>query len=132
MDYFYIIVSSILVIFLILILTYYGIVLQNKIKGNTAYPPQPPAQCPDYWTLADDGTCNIPVIGSKNSGTIYNGNTIVLSSSNTFGLNSTNTKIDFNNSSWSAGATGAVCKQSNWSKKYNIMWDGVTNYNGCQ
>lgn len=131
MDYFYIIVSSVLVIFLIIILTYYGIVLQKKMKGNTAYPPQPPAQCPDYWSLDDDGKCNIPAVGRKNSGSIYNGTTIDLTGNTTFGLNDDNTKIDFKNSSWSAGATSALCKQKDWSKKYNVMWDGVTNYNGC-
>jgi hypothetical protein len=131
MDYFYIIVSSVLVVFLILILTYYGIVLQKKMKGSTAFPPQPPAQCPDYWRLSRDGSCRIPRIGRKNSGSIYNGTSIDLNSNTTFGLNDKNTKIDFNNSSWSSGATSALCKQKDWSKKYNVMWDGVTNYNGC-
>jgi len=131
MDYFYVIVSTIVIIFLIIVLTYYGIVLQKQLKGNTAFPPQPPSQCPDYWSSAQDGSCNIPRISDRNLGSIYNGTSINLTSDTTFGLSNDNTKINFNNSSWSAGATSALCKQKDWSKKYNIMWDGVSNYNGC-
>jgi len=132
MDYFYIIVSSVVIILLILIFTYYGIVIQKKMKQNRSFPPQPPSNCPDYWSLNTDGSCNIPKAGTKNTGSIYdpNGN-FNLFSNTTFGLNNDKTLINFSDNGWSAGATSSLCKQKNWSNLNNIMWDGVSNYNGC-
>ena len=139
MDYFYIIVSAVLIVFLILILAYYGIVIQNQLKQNQSYPPQPPSACPDYWTLASDGTCNVPKFGSKNTGKLYNSsNNIVLSSASgstgyTSGYNikEGTPTVNFSDNGWSSGATSALCNKSAWANTYNVMWDGVTNYNNC-
>jgi hypothetical protein len=131
MDLFYIIVISVLIVFLIIVLSYYGIVLQKKVKESKGYPPQPPSDCPDYWTLNVDKTCAIPTSSSKNTGSIYgNDNQIKLNTNSTYGYNNGN--IDFNNKAWSAGGTNAVCNKKKWANVNGIVWDGVTNYNGCQ
>ena len=132
MDLFYIIVISILIIFLIIVLSYYGIVLQKRVKEIKVYPPQPPSICPDYWTLNPDGKCKIPDSSSKNAGAIYgNNNEVNLNTNNTYGYTDGGI-IDFNNNGWSSGGTNAVCNKKKWANVNGIVWDGVTNFNGCQ
>lgn len=131
MDLFYIIVLSILTIFLIIVLSYYGIVLQKRVKDNITFPPQPPSVCPDYWTLNSDGSCKIPDSGSKNTGSIYGANNQVnLNTNSTYGY--INGTVDFNNNGWSSGGTNAVCNKKKWANVNGIVWDGITNFNGCQ
>ena len=36
------------------------------------------------------------------------------------------TSIDVSSDNWVS-----VCDKSSWAKKYNILWDGVTNNNSC-
>jgi len=139
MDYFYIIVSAVLIVFFIIILTYYGIVMQKQLKQNQSYPPQPPSACPDYWTLGADGSCNIPNFGSKNTGKLYDkSNKIVLSNksgstgyTSGYNIKDGNSIVNFSDNGWSSGATSALCNKSAWANTYNVVWDGVTNYNGC-
>ena len=110
MDLFYIIVLSILIVFLIIVLSYYGIVLQKRVKESKDYPPQPPSTCPDYWALNANGTCVIPPSESKNTGSIYGSkNQVLLNTKTTYGYADGN--IDFNNNGWSAGGTNAVCNK---------------------
>ena len=131
MDLFYVIVLTIFIIFLIIVLSYYGIVLQKRIKDIKDYPPQPPSACPDYWTLNANGDCVIPTSSSKNTGSIYGtDNTINLNTNSTYGFN--NGIINFNDNGWSTGGTNALCNKKKWANMNNIVWDGVTNYNGCQ
>lgn len=131
MDLFYVIVLSILTIFLIIVLSYYGIVLQKRVKESKDYPPQPPSDCPDYWTLNVDKTCAIPTSSSKNTGSIYGGdNQIKLDTNSTYGY--INGTVDFNNNGWSSGGTNAVCNKKKWANVNGIVWDGITNFNGCQ
>jgi hypothetical protein len=130
MDLFYIIVLSILIIFLIIVLSYYGIVLQKRVKESKEYPPQPPSKCPDYWEMNVNGSCIIPTSSSKNTGSIYGtNNQINLNSNSTYGF--INGNIDFNNSGWSTGGANALCNKKKWANMNNIVWDGVTNYNSC-
>ena len=138
MDYFYIIVSVVLIVLLIIILTYIGIVMQRNIKNNTAYPPKPPSKCPDYWNIASNGSCNIPKSTEKNGGKIYNNNNNILNTkfgqtgyTPGYNSNSTNPAINFEDSNWNYGGSNAICNQKNWANTYNIVWDGVTNFNGC-
>jgi hypothetical protein len=131
MDLFYVIVLTIFIIFLIIVLSYYGIVLQKRIKDIKDYPPQPPSACPDYWTLNANGHCVIPTSSSKNTGSIYGtDNTINLNTNSTYGFN--NGIVNFNDNGWSSGGTNALCNKKKWANMNNIVWDGVTNYNGCQ
>jgi hypothetical protein len=130
MDLFYIIVLSILIIFLIIVLSYYGIVLQKKVKESKEYPPQPPSACPDYWSLNVNGKCMIPKTDSKNTGSIYGtNNQVTLNTNTTYGYVDGN--IDFNDNRWSIGGANAMCNKRKWANMNGIVWDGVTNFNGC-
>lgn len=130
MDLFYIIVLSILIAFLIIVLSYYGIVLQKRVKESKDYPPQSPSTCPDYWSLNVNGTCMIPISGSKNTGSIYGtNNQVTLNANTTYGY--VDGTIDFNGNSWSTGGTNAICNKRKWANMNGIVWDGVTNFNGC-
>lgn len=136
MDSFQIIVLSIAAVVLILILTVIGLGLKT-MKNKVVYPPIA-NQCPDYWQVAADGTsCTIPVTPSdKNAGTIYTGTGSIPFSATPGnanyvpGYNSTNATINFSDAGWSAGKT-STCNQKAWATKYNIVWDGVSNYNSC-
>ena len=140
METFYIVVLSVATILLILILAYFGIVLQSKAKSQTAYPPKPPNNCPDYWSASGDGKgCQIPdptMSNSKNLGTVYNKTALdvytedsVLTAENTPGL--TGSVIQFSDNGWTAGGKSAVCTQKSWANTYGVVWDGISNYNGC-
>jgi len=133
MDRFYTVVLFVAIILLILILTYIGLKMANdKSKGTeqeVAYPPSY-SKCPDYWKMEKVGElhkCRIPTFAEKhpNTGTIYN-------AKGENQLSSTNTQeyetgyINFDVNKW-----GGVCAMKHWANKYNIVWDGVTNYNKC-
>ena len=80
MEFFYIIVLSIAVIFLILILTLIGILMKESKKTVGTFPPIV-NNCPDYWVIASDGkSCTIPIKTSatntqKNAGNLYGNDT---------------------------------------------------------
>lgn len=140
MDSFYIIVLSIAVIFLIIILTYIGLVLIRSENSSVAYPPVK-NDCPDYWMFAPDSSyCMIPANTKPNKGTLYDINGIMK-------INATNTPgfsgnvaivngqpvagIDFTASSWNNSGLTSICSQQKWSKTWGVMIDGVSNYNSC-
>lgn len=130
---FYTIVLTIAVVLLILILTFVGIKMSNSKYNNQTNVSFPPVKssCPDYWT-ADGSYCNIPVYGKTNTGRIYDTNrNNTLSPSSTYGYVVDNNYIDFNNSMWGSMGKTAICQQKDWTGKYNIVWDGVSNYNNC-
>jgi len=135
MDIFYTIVISVAVIFLILILTYLGIVMSYTKPGYT-YPPTK-QDCPDYWVFdSSNNVCIVPSgSNSKNTSGIFNTANKSSLTSSTPGL-STNSvtgiaSIDFTNSGWASKGVSAICAQKNWAIQNNILWDGVTNYNNC-
>ena len=76
-------------------------ILLNKHSKNTNWPPSENT-CPDYWTEGTDGTCNV---GDLNKG---NG-----------------TQNDTKN------AGSSRCEKRTWAINNDIMWTGVSNYNGC-
>jgi hypothetical protein len=136
METFYIIVLSIAITILIIVLAFYGIYMNSAIKTTAAYPPLPPPTCPDYWTVTGDGSCQIPrpTASSKNLGMIYGGTLTgasKLTTVNTPGVNNTNKTINFSNADWSKGGSSAICNQKAWANTLNVIWDGVSNYNGC-
>lgn len=133
MDRFYIIVLSIAVVLLILILTIIGLMMKSTSTNTAVFPPIVNT-CPDYWTIGlDASSCAIPTDSTqKNVGSIYDSNNkLLLISANTYGLNQTNKDIIFSDPGWVKGGASAICAQQKWANQYNIMWDGVTNYNGC-
>lgn len=136
---FYSIVLTIAIILLILVLTYVGIIMQNaKHTGKVVFPPVE-SKCPDYWEYTGN-SCVVPVSGSMNTGSIYNGNnTLLINNGNTFGFttgnsitgNSISAYVDFNDKSWSSLGLSGVCQKQKWANMYGIQWDGVSNYNSC-
>jgi len=119
MDAFYLITSTIAVIFLILILTYMGIKIRNS-NTKTTFPPQANL-CPDLWkTDETSGNCIIP-------STIDTTKSIF-----TTGLyGKAGSTIDFTDNRWNNGARSSICNKSVWANNNSISWDGITNYNGC-
>jgi hypothetical protein len=135
MDPFHIIVLSIATVVLILILVIVGMLL-NMGDVNTAYPPAY-GVCPDYWEIAPDSTkCIIPNIKDSklNIGNMYDENTMSLNDSVTsipgysFDIsNNTLTQfIDFDDAKWKGD-----CDKKKWANEYGIVWDGISNFNGC-
>jgi hypothetical protein len=97
--------------------------MSNKKTDVSVYPPssQP---CPDYWLQsADPNTpgCVIP----PNT----NPNTKVFNKSDTYAMN--NNIINFDDISWASNGKTKLCNQKDWANRYNIQWDGVSNYNSC-
>ena len=151
MELFYIVVTVIAILFLIIILTLIGIAMRYQDK-NTVFPPLA-NDCPDFWTIASDGkSCTIPSNGKRNVGKMYNplDNSILLKSATsdsngsysfpmyTPGTNGTNgnltaaaSTIDFSNEAWNAQGKTAICSKKKWAMNWGISWDGVTNYNSC-
>jgi len=129
MDIFYTIVFSIAIILLILILTYIGIRISQK-TGKLPFPPIS-STCPDYWAV-EGNTCVIPAYGKVNTGSLYTGkNALAITGTTTFGLDSNKFVIDFNNAGWNSLGKTTTCQQKDWADKYNITWDGVTNFSKC-
>lgn len=134
MDSFQIIVLSIAIVVLIIILTVIGLALKN-MKNKIVFPPIA-NMCPDYWQVADDGqSCVIPLQGKTNAGSIYDTGSIPFSATPgtatyTPGYNSSNATINFTDAGWSSNAT-STCNKQTWSNKYNLVWDGISNYNSC-
>ena len=141
MEFFYMIVLAIAVLFLIIMLTYIGI-LMRYTDTKVAFPPIE-NDCPDYWVLASDGkSCTIPTYDQKNAGTLYSNDKDVKDiditdetgsfPTKTPGYDSENNRIDFTNDAW-AGSNGltSTCAKKFWANNWGITWDGITNTNTC-
>lgn len=119
---FYSIVLIVAFIILLLTLVAVGIMLQNQDK-NKAFPTQM-SPCPDGWGVSDTGACVQPV-----------------GSTNTIDLSEDNSTNDIDKANWIKvnGTDGnfipldsaTVCDKKAWANKYNVNWDGVSNYNSC-
>ena len=120
---FYTIVVIIAVILLIISLTVVGVTL----KSNKNVKPFPDYQntCPDFWTLDVSGnSCipqgiNVPYASSVNDAAKHAG---VYKNANSTEI----TSINISDDNWVG-----LCDKAAWAKKYNILWDGVTNSNTC-
>ena len=126
METFYLIVLGIAIVVLILILTFVGLLMQTG-KKNVVYPPIANT-CPDGWTVAADGSCNIPSNGSLN----MNNKTQAILSATFPTVVVSGTTFDPNDAGWISGGKTAICAQKAWATKNNILWDGVSNYNSCK
>jgi hypothetical protein len=140
MDTFRVIVLSIAVVVLILLLIFIGILL-SKGTANKVWPPTN-TTCPDFWLVTDDGKgCAIPGnlgANSLNIGTMYGNLPGNLPGQ---GQPLTTTFVNFNNpNAYVESPTGdyidltkfsGVCQKQCWSKQFNVVWDGISNYNSC-
>lgn len=146
MEFFYLIVLSVAVLFLLFMLASFAIVLK-KSKKVYPYPyPSSPQNCPDYWTLVPsstgDGTytCKVPpkVAQYYNTSSIasdfskYNNSRNSINSSDITTDSSGNYYVNFSNTDWQ-GLTG-LCSKYKWATTNNfsltqkpIFWDGITN-----
>lgn len=134
METFYIVVLSVAIVFLILILTFFGIMMTGS--NSVAYPPVATA-CPDNWVATDGSSCTIPSgPGSKNVGNIYT-DANMTTFNNTFSAGTpgkTGQIINFSDVGWTSGNYAGltpVCAQNKWATQFGVSWDGVSNFNGC-
>jgi hypothetical protein len=137
MGYYYIIVSTVATIILVLILTYVGILMTSTQK-KALYPPSY-SLCPDYWQTNEAGKCLIPQ-GSTATNTVsattlradYDRVTTGKKPTPGLDISTPPSYIDFADTNWSAnGTVDQRCGWKAWANKYNVQWDGVSNYNGC-
>ena len=128
MDSFYMVVLSIALVFLIIALSFFGIMM-SKSNTTVVFPPTKNT-CPDYWTTSQsaDGTNTYCTPGSVNRGDLG-----TLGSDNRPpGLVAGTDKIDFSHAKWSSVYNKTnICALNTWTNKHKISWDGVSNFNGC-
>ena len=135
MDVFYTTVLAIALVILILILTYIGIIMLYY-KPKQTFPPSL-ATCPDYWQVylnanGDSSGCIVP----RGTPSINTGIATEQSYMNAPGYKGAGTSlgqpyINFNDTTWNTGGKPPICNQKVWANRNQIVWDGVTNYNGC-
>lgn len=124
MDIFYIIVPSIAICLLILILGFIGVKMAGNNGGKlgssvTAFPPQS-GTCPDLWTIQGN-SCIWPQVAP------FNGTNTILSASAAV-VPAGATKFGSTGINFTASTS---CDLKNWANSNNVLWDGITNYNGC-
>ena len=130
MEWFYLTVLAIAILLLIIMLTFIGTrIKQNEKSGNTSNNIFPPVQntCPDLWEATQEGDdiieCKIP--SDKNIGNLKSNNKIDdLIANDIRGINEDKDAINF-------AAYETECDKKRWADKYNIKWDGISNYNQC-
>ena len=133
MNMFYVIVLGIAITFLILVLTFMGIMMRKQ-TSTAVYPPTS-FVCPDYWTSDNKGNCTMPTqISSSNNGAFVNsgGQPDLGKNSNIAPFSKDSKSFNVNNLLWSSGGKSTLCAQKDWATQNNIIWDGVSNYNGCK
>lgn len=126
MNLFYTTVIGIAILILFIILIIIGVMIYNS-KNSMVYPPTA-LDCPNYW-VSDKDSNNNHICYVPNNGV----NVGIFDGKNTPGYNSnTNGKyINFNDSKWGAAASNSTCAKYKWCKKNSILWDGISNFNGC-
>jgi|SaaInlV_150m_DNA_2_1039686.scaffolds.fasta_scaffold90418_1 hypothetical protein len=130
MEWFYLTVLAIAILLLIIMLTFIGTrIVKNDKNENTSNGVYPPVQnsCPDLWQankLNNATQCVIP--DNTNIGNLKNskGNIDDLVAGEILGLNIDKDAIDFS-------SYETECDKKRWADKYNIKWDGISNYNQC-
>ena len=127
MDYFYTLVIGIAIIILIIIFIVVGVMIYQS-SNNTVFPPSA-LDCPNYWALGTGPSgkhiCYLPTNGT-NMGS-FDGKTATAGiSSDTNG-----SYIDFNDAKWGSSAAGSTCSKHYWANRNGILWDGISNFNGC-
>ena len=112
MEVFYIAVLTIATAILILILTSVGVLIR-KSKTEAPWPPTA-GKCPDFWTETSDGKCyhtglNKGIASTESDAAIKSVDVA--------------TAIDLKSKT--------TCENRTWAIKYQVDWDGVSNYNKC-
>jgi hypothetical protein len=120
MDPFYKTVVIVAIVMLILAFVGLGVIMQEQ-DGNTEYPPQQNS-CPDHWiSTGDNCKINTDSGGTElNVGNFSHESDDYMTYTDVSGVKT----VTFNSSL-------LVCDKKKWANKYNIVWDGVSNYNQC-
>jgi len=138
---FYQIVAIVATIFLIILLTIVGLSLRDAKTVN--FPPSKNS-CPDYWIADYSDPAKVKCkINALNMGTIKKdpSNGEYMMSANirdkgkiyTPGYNAADKTVDFTDPSWPAAfSSSAQCATKKWANKYDISWDGVSNFASCK
>lgn len=126
MDIFYIIVLGIAIVLLIIVLAIIGVGMK-KTGGATGVWPPVESTCPDYWKVdpTNSDYCKIPESSDRNVGKIYNGTTLKPGFESSPGYEAAAKRVNFSNPYYIA------CNKKTWAKKWEIYWDGYSNFNGC-
>jgi type 1 fimbria pilin len=123
MDPFYKTVVIVAIVMLILALIGLGVLMQEQ-DTKTEYPPQQSA-CPDHWSYKGNNQCKINTDGT----TKLNVGNFTASDGDSddymkYTVDNSEERVTFEPSL-------LVCDKKKWANKYNIVWDGVSNYNQC-
>lgn len=130
METFYIVVLVIALITLVIFLSGFSLIIQKQTT-SAVYPPTS-LPCPDYWTSS---TNEAGVTLCKPPASLNRGDQDKINADNTPGLVTAGDDtgaINFLDSAWSSKYMSThKCAHHNWSRLYNVNWDGVSNYNSC-
>ena len=129
METFYLIVLGVATVILILILTFIGILMQSQKKGQV-WPPVINT-CPDKWTVDGSGNCTIPSSGDDGYLNMGSTATAISTSLDNYKPSGLTDGFDPKHSAWAAKGASTQCAQKAWTQKYGILWDGISNFNGC-
>lgn len=152
-DSFYLTITIVAAVILILSLTYVGVLLYST-KSTIAFPPTQ-SKCPDYWQIdSTSGKCKVPASATETNASGLNFN----SSAPTSQLDTTGTGythdissvidnsittptayslMDVSDANWNSltiggvNAGNALCNKARWARATNIVWDGISNTNQC-
>ena len=134
MDPFYLYVTIGMLILLVVVLAIAGVAM-TKMQTTNLYPPTQNA-CPDYWEIDSSDPTHCRPVGDTNRGSIVRttaaDGTATLSSP-VMGnvLTSGNTWVDTAKVGTTYSSLSTVCSKKRWADLQGVVWDGVTNYNGC-
>jgi len=149
MPGFYTTVLILAVLLLIVCLIIFGIMMKRSNK-QLPFPPYAD-QCPVQWKPTTTGGCLVPNATNPNLGLFrpqflnaanmdwpyyYQTYLTATPSKN----NVTDVLQDFSNNLATRATTGvalkfndnvSLCDKYAWAKKFNVVWDGISNYNQC-
>ena len=146
MNLFYLVVTTVFIVILILALTVTGLMMKNGTRTQI-FPPNT-AQCPDMW-IPDGSFCHFNGVNYgtysptgkylKEGSTEYKYSNSSPPPSNNpvpyFTYGGTNylqsTTINSSDPQWNSNGLSAKCNQKKWANKYGIQWSGITQFNGC-
>lgn len=136
---FYQIVSIVATVFLILLLTAVGV--SFKQSKAIDFPPSKNS-CPDYWvadhsnpdkTLCTINDLNMGLIKKDTDGSyLMSASASDKNKAYTPGYNAAERTVDFTDPLWvSAFSASGQCALKKWANKYEISWEGVSNFSSC-
>ena len=130
MDPFYSTVCIVAFVILIIVLVILGIFISYPSSSSANTTPFPPAAnaCPDYWLSSSDNTlCYVPT-QYQNTGSIYDSNGNVTTSST---VTSADSAGNYYVHSYNSNNPSNLCDLNTWATNNQVSWNGVSNTNQC-